>query len=64
MVMTNILIRFVSTLICPLTLNELCSPLFLFCFKIDFMMSFSDDEQADIIYVFNTSIHPDIWMIF
>ena len=36
-----------------------CAPLvadlFLFCFERDFMMSLSDDKQADIIDVFNTT---------
>ena len=29
--------------------------LFLFCYERDFMMSLSDDKQADIIYAFNTT---------
>ena len=36
-----------------------CAPLFadsfLFCYVRDFMMSLSDDKQADIIYNFNTT---------
>ena len=36
-----------------------CAPLvadlFLFCYKGDFMMSLSDDKQADIIDAFNTT---------
>ena len=36
-----------------------CAPLvadlFLFCYERDFMMSLSDDKQADIIYAFNTT---------
>ena len=36
-----------------------CAPLvadlFLFCYERDFFMSLSDDEQADIIDVFNTT---------
>ena len=36
-----------------------CAPLvaylFLFCYEMDFMMSFSDDKQADIIDAFNTT---------
>ena len=36
-----------------------CAPpianLFLFCFERDFMMSLSDDKQADVIDAFNTS---------
>ena len=41
-----------------------CAPLFadlfLFCYERDFMMSLSDDKQADIIDAFNTtSIYLD-----
>ena len=41
-----------------------CAPLvadlFLFCYEWDFMMSLSDDKQADIIDAFNiTSIYLD-----
>ena len=36
-----------------------CSPLvadlFLFCYEMDFMVSLSDDKQADIIDAFNTT---------
>ena len=36
-----------------------CAPLvadlFLFCYKRDFMMSFSDNKQADVIDAFNTT---------
>ena len=36
-----------------------CAPLianvFLFCFERDFMMSLSDDKQADIIHALNTT---------
>ena len=36
-----------------------CAPLvadlFLFCYELDFMMSLSDDKQADIIDAFNTT---------
>ena len=36
-----------------------CAPLladlFLFCYERDFMMSLSDDKQADIIYTFDTT---------
>ena len=36
-----------------------CAPLvadlFLFCYEMDFVMSLSDDKQADIIKVFNTT---------
>ena len=43
-----------------------CAPLvadlFLFCYERDFMMSLSDDKQADVIDAF--TLHPDIWTIF
>ena len=43
-----------------------CAPLvvdlFLFCYERDFMMSLSDDNQADIIELL--ILHPYIWMIF
>ena len=36
-----------------------CAPLvadlFLFCYERDFMMSFPDDKQADVIDAFNTT---------
>ena len=36
-----------------------CAPLvadlFLFCYEMDFMMSLSDDKQADVIDAFNTT---------
>ena len=36
-----------------------CAPLvadlFLFCYETDFMMSLSDDKQADVIDAFNTT---------
>ena len=36
-----------------------CAPLvadlFLFCYEMDFMMSFPDDKQADVIDAFNTT---------
>ena len=36
-----------------------CAPsvadLFLFCYEVDFMMSLSDDKQADIVDAFNTT---------
>ena len=46
-----------------------CAPLvadlFLFCYERDLMMSLSDDKQADVIDVFNTtSRYLDIWTIF
>ena len=43
-----------------------CAPLvaylFLFCYERDFMMSLSDDKQADVIDAL--TLHPDIWTIF
>ena len=45
-----------------------CAPLvadlFLFCYERDFMMSLSDDKQADFIDAFNTTYLDDIWTIF
>ena len=38
--------------------------LFLFCYERDFMMSLSDDKQADVIDAFNIYLHPYIWKIF
>ena len=36
-----------------------CAPLvtalFMFCYEREFMMSLSDDKQADIMYAFNTT---------
>ena len=37
------------------TWAPLVADLFLFCYERDFMMSFSDDKQADIIDAFNTT---------
>ena len=41
----------------PMSTNyaPLVADLFLFCYERDFMMSLSDDKQADIIYAFNTT---------
>ena len=43
-----------------------CAPLvadlFLFCYERDFMMSLSDDKQADVVDAFK--LLPDIWTIF
>ena len=36
-------------------LAPLVADLFLFCYEMDFMMSLSDDKQADIIDAFNTT---------
>ena len=40
----------------------LVADLFLFCYERDFILSLSDDKQADIIDAFK--LHPDIWTIF
>ena len=42
--------------------DPLVADLFLFCYERDFMMSLSDDKQADIIDAFNTT--SNIWTIF
>ena len=43
-----------------------CAPLvadlFLLCYDGDFMMSLSDDKQADVTDAL--TLHPDIWTIF
>ena len=43
-----------------------CAPLvadlFLFCYARDFMMSLSNDKQAEIVDAL--TLYPDIWMIF
>ena len=43
-----------------------CAPLvadsFLFCYERVFMMSLSDDKQADVVGAL--TLHPDIWTIF
>ena len=43
-----------------------CAPLvadlFLFCYERDFMMSLSDDKQADVMM--RLTLLPDIWTIF
>ena len=56
----NIFIRFVTTLykqVVEIPMGTNCAPLvvdlFLFCYERDFMMSFPDDEQDDIILAFN-----------
>ena len=36
--------------------------LFLFCCERDFMMSLSDEKQADVLM--RLTLHPDIWTIF
>ena len=57
---TTFLIRFGTKLyrqVVGIPLGTNCAPvvadLFLFCYARDFMMSLSDDKQADIIYAFN-----------
>ena len=58
----NIFIRFGTKLyrqVVWIPIGTNCAPLvadpFLFCYERDFMMSLSDDKQADIIDAFNTS---------
>ena len=58
----NIFIRFGTKLyrqVVGFTMGTNCAPLvadlFLFCYERDFMMSLSDDKQADVIDAFNTT---------
>ena len=58
----NILIRFGTKLyrqVVGIPMGTNCAPLvanlFLFCYETDFMMSLSDDKQADVIDEFNTT---------
>ena len=58
----NIFIRFGTKLFrqeAGISMGTNCAPLvadlFLFCYERDFMMSLSDDKQADIIDAFNTT---------
>ena len=58
----NIVIRFSTNLyrqVVGIPIGTDCASLvadsFLFCFERDFMMSLSDDEQADVIDAFNTT---------
>ena len=58
----NIFIRFGTKLyrqVVGISMGTNCAPLvadlFLFCYERDFMMSLSDNKQADIIYAFNTT---------
>ena len=58
----NILIRFGSKLyrqIVGIPMGTYCAPLvadlFLFCYERDFMLSLSDNNQADIIEAFNST---------
>ena len=66
----NIFIQFGAKLyrqVVGIPMGTNCAPLvaklFLFYYERDFMMSLSDDKQADVIDAFNT-IHPDMWTIF
>ena len=58
----NIFIRFGTKLyrqVVGIPMGTNCAPLvadlFLFCYERDFMMSLSDDKQADVVDVFNTT---------
>ena len=58
----NIFIRFGTKLyrqVVGIPMGTNCAPLvadlFLFCYERDFMMSLSDDKQADVIDAFNTT---------
>ena len=58
----NIFIRFGTKLyrqVVGIPMGTICAPLvadlFLFCYERDFMMSLSDDKQADVIDAFNTT---------
>ena len=66
--MDNIFIRFgtkVYRQVVGIPTGTNCAPLvadlFLFCYERSFMLSLSDDKQADIIDAL--TLHPDIWMI-
>ena len=65
----NIFIRFGTKLyrqVVGIPMGTNCAPLvaelFLFCYERDFIMSLSDDKQADVIDAF--TLLPDIWTIF
>ena len=65
----NIFIRFCTRLyrqVVGIPLGTNCAPLaadlFLFCYERDYMMSISDDKQADVTDAL--TLHPDIWTIF
>ena len=60
--LANIFIRFCTKLyrqVVGIPMGTNCAPLladlFLFCYERDFMMSLSDDKQADVIDAFNTT---------
>ena len=68
----NIVIPFGTKLysqVVGIPLDTYCAPLvadlFLFCYDRDFMMSLSDDYQADVIDAFNTTSRylDDIYML-
>ena len=66
----NIFIRFGTKLyrqVVGIPMGTNCAPLiadlFLFCYESDFIMSLSDDKQADVILM-RLTLHPDIWTIF
>ena len=43
---------------------QLVAGLFLFCYETGFMLSLSDNNQADVVEIFNsTSIYPDDMLI-
>ena len=41
--------------LCHFSSKPMVADLFLFCYETDFMMSLSDDKQADVIYALNTT---------
>ena len=62
LLLDNIFIRFGTKLyrqVVGIPMGTNCAPLvadlFLFCYERDFMMSLSDDKQADVIDAFNTT---------
>ena len=62
LMLDNIIIRFGTKLyrqVVGIPMGTNCAPLvadlFLFCYERDFMMSLSDDKQADVIDAFNTT---------
>ena len=68
--MDNIFIRFGTKLyrqVFGIPIGTNCAPLvadlFLSCNERDFMMSLSDDKQADVLLM-RLTLHPDIWTIF
>ena len=68
--MDNIFIRFGTKLyrqVFGIPIGTNCAPLvadlFLSCNERDFMMSLSDNKQADVLLM-RLTLHPDIWTIF